>query len=62
MTTTSPGLTRWLRIASTAASWDSTTTAGPENFQIDSSTPAVFTTQPSTAMFPYKIASPPSRV
>jgi hypothetical protein len=33
--------------AETASSWLSKTTAGPENFRIESSTPAVFTMQPS---------------
>ena len=60
MTITSPSRTPPLRISSTAASWLSTTRAGPENFRIDSSTPAVLTTQPSSAMLPYRIASPPS--
>ncbi len=60
MTTTSPSLTRLLRMASTASSWDSSTTAGPLNVQIDSSTPAVFTMQPSSARLPYSTARPPS--
>ncbi|KAG1180975.1 hypothetical protein G6F35_016044 [Rhizopus arrhizus] len=36
------------------------TRAGPSNTWIDSSTPAVFTTQPSTARLPRSTASPPS--
>ena len=44
----------------TASSWDSKTTAGPENVKIDSSTPAVFTTAPSSEMFPRSTARPPS--
>jgi hypothetical protein len=47
---------------STAASCDSKTRAGPVNFHSDSSTPAVFTTQPSGARLPNKIAKPPSTV
>src|SRR5690348_6391051 len=60
MTTTSPSVTCLLRIFSTASSCDSQTTAGPSNVQIDSSTPAVFTTQPSTARLPLRTARPPS--
>ncbi len=60
MTTTSPSLTCLLRIFSTASSCDSQTTAGPSKVQIDSSTPAVFTTQPSTARLPLRTARPPS--
>ena len=39
---------------------DSQTTAGPSKVQMDSSTPAVFTTQPSTARLPLSTARPPS--
>src|SRR3954470_7901675 len=60
MTTTSPSLISFSRIFSTACSWDSQTTAGPSNVQIDSSTPAVLTTQPSTARLPFSTARPPS--
>src|SRR3954453_9472274 len=60
MTTTSPSLISFSRIFSTACSCDSQTTAGPSNRQIDSSTPAVFTTQPSTARLPLRTARPPS--
>jgi hypothetical protein len=44
------------RIASTAASWLSNTRAVPLNFKMESSTPAVFTIQPSSAMLPYRTA------
>ena len=47
---------------STAASCDSKTRAEPVNFQIDSSTPAVLTTQPSGARLPKRMARPPSTV
>src|SRR3954463_13721530 len=60
MTTTSPSLTCLRRIFSTASSCDSQTTAGPSNVQMDSSTPAVFTTQPATARLPLRTARPPS--
>src|SRR5665811_435377 len=40
-TTTSPAVTRAARIASTASSWDSTTTAGPEKVSESAATPAV---------------------
>src|SRR4051812_4423989 len=49
-------------MASTASSCDSTTTAGPEKVQIDSSTPAVLTTQPASARLPYRMPRPPSRL
>ena len=60
MTTTSPLTTLPPKIPSQAASCESKTLAGPANFQILSSTPAVFTTQPSCAMFPFNTAKPPS--
>ncbi|MBW8701731.1 hypothetical protein MBT84_19180 [Streptomyces sp. MBT84] len=60
MTTTSPSLICWVRIFSTASSCDSQTTAGPSKVQIDSSTPAVLTTAPSTARLPLRTARPPS--
>ena len=37
---------------SQALSWLSNTRAGPENSNIEESTPAVFTMQPSTATLP----------
>ena len=62
MTTTSPAVTRPARIPSTASSCDSKTRAGPENVHSSSGTPAVFTTAPSVARFPYSMHSPPSTV
>ena len=44
----------------TASSWLSNTMALPVNFQMDSSTPAVFTIQPSSAILPNNTAKPPS--
>ena len=44
----------------TAASWLSNTCAGPVNTKLSSLTPAVLTTQPSTAIFPESTAKPPS--
>src|SRR5262245_5831995 len=60
MSTTSPGLIFAERIACTAESWLSKTRAGPENFRMLSSTPAVSTIQPWTARLPFSTASPPS--
>ena len=62
MTTTSPALTAPPRMPATASSWLSNTTAGPENVQSSSGTPAVLTIAPSGARFPYSTASPPSAV
>src|SRR5579863_8960142 len=62
MTTTSPALTRPASIPSTASSCDSKTRAGPENVHSSSGTPAVFTTPPSGARFPYSMHRPPSAV
>ena len=52
ITTQSPLLTLPPRIASQASSCESNTFAGPLNFHIEGSTPAVLTTQPSCAMLP----------
>ena len=60
MITTSPALTWPARMPSTAASWLSNTTAGPEKWKSSSGTPAVFTIAPSGARLPYSTASPPS--
>ena len=60
MMTTSPDFTCLPRIPATASSWDSKTTAGPEKVRIDSSTPAVLTMQPFSAMLPKRTARPPS--
>ena len=54
------GLDLVVEDALTASSWLSKTRAGPVNFRIDSSTPAVFTMQPSRARLPYSTARPPS--
>ena len=48
------------KILFTASSWLSQILAGPEKFHILSSTPAVLTTQPSSAILPKSTASPPS--
>ena len=48
------------RLPLTALSWLSKIFAVPSKTWMDSSTPAVFTTQPSSAMLPYSTARPPS--
>ena len=60
ITTTSPSAMRPEEIASYAASSPSNTRAGPLWRIISGSTALCLTTEPSGAMFPYRIASPPS--
>ena len=60
ITTTSPATTLSRSIPSTASSCDSNTFAGPRKWKMLSSTPAVFTTQPSRAILPRRTARPPS--